>query len=144
MTDDIVAFLRARLMEDWNIAHGTLWGGSDNQLKWDTPFTATLDTGGDTIHINDATIARHIARHDPAHVIRDVTAKRALLNAYAATLDLRDAAAEQVRASGTAVEDRHLDNWARAGTEAIVMGGIVAHFAAVYDQHPDYQEAWRP
>jgi hypothetical protein len=79
VTDDLVAFLRARLDEDEQAARETLWEGSGNKPDWELPSSATVDVGGDEFYAGDATIARHIARHDPARGLREVEAKRRII-----------------------------------------------------------------
>jgi hypothetical protein len=64
----------------------------------------------------------HIARHDPARVLRDMEAKRKLLGDYA------EATANDVDGSG----------WASA------LGHTVRLLALPYADQPGYREKWRP
>jgi hypothetical protein len=59
--------------------------------------------------------AAHIARHDPARVLREVEAKRAIVAAVA-----------------------------ESPGEATGLGVAMLHLAAVYADHPDYRQEWRP
>jgi hypothetical protein len=78
-------------------------------------------------------VARHIARHDPARVLREVEAGRRLVMALIA--------AERYRAGADSLGN--LAGSYAAGEHAGLMRA--AEFrAAVYDDHPDYDEAWRP
>jgi hypothetical protein len=70
--------------------------------------------------------ARHVALHDPARVLADVAAKRAIVAAWAAA----DAAAGPY-----------------PGTDAGVEMGLfeaIHHLASVYADHLDWREEWRP
>ena len=69
----------------------------------------------------------HIARHDPARVLREVEAKRAIVADYA------DACAKY-RADRTEF---------RAG-ERFAALLAATRLAAVYADHPDYREEWKP
>lgn len=97
--DDLVQFLRARLDEDEVVARGTTmpldWhqgpGGDDPEwvsdemvLMWPpefhTPYEQDKHWRGLTA--DPAGLAAHIARHDPARVLREVEAKRGMVDAY--------------------------------------------------------------
>jgi hypothetical protein len=65
-------------------------------------------------------VAAHIAHHDPAHVLREVAAKREIVNLYD-------------RGHG---ESGYLDGWNDASERALY------HLAAVYADHPDFQDEW--
>ena len=71
---------------------------------------------------NDAE-ATHIARHDPARVLADVESKRRIVEMFSGNLHER---------------------W-DDGFEAEKIGReVLRALAAVYADHPDYQEAWKP
>jgi hypothetical protein len=88
---DIVEFLRARLDEDEAIAEaGRLSLGDDGSaevVEWEQPYGSnvwlpdgnTLVAGGEYGQPLAEPVGRHIARHDPARVLREVAAKRELL-----------------------------------------------------------------
>lgn len=111
----LVAFLSARLDEDWRIALAVTaesWGASDQltQLKWDMlPGVAY----------------RHAKRHDPARTLREIEAKRAILGRC-----VQQAAKEHDNAME---EDR---TW--------VLWPVLFDLAAVWSDHPDYREEWKP
>jgi hypothetical protein len=66
--------------------------------------------------------AQHIARHDPARVLREVAAKRAVLDAYRAERD---------------------GGFGGSGfTEGLEF--TLRHAAVAWDDHPGYREEWRP
>jgi len=85
---DIVAFIRARLDEDERIARasGHLDGHSwtDSPVRSGFGVVAGCDGGlceNDTAdaHLMHLATSTHIARHDPARVLREVAAKRRTL-----------------------------------------------------------------
>lgn len=130
----LVEFLRARLNEDEQAARecgGAPWSAqpslnavhvepkaiADNKLAWgELGHVATV------LHERDQ---QHIARHDPARVLREVEAKRRLI----ADFEMYDASA------------RYPDS---EGGIAIGLGTAVELAALAYADHPDYDEAWRP
>lgn len=126
---DLAEFLTARLDEDQAGAeaaqgdgtgrwHVDAWPGDVDRrrIEGETPDEFTIyDEGG-----HDEHQAAHIARHDPARVLADVAAVRAIL---AQVADLRHA--------GTLSEDWRL-------VEAADQ--IESHLARAYASHPDYNE----
>ncbi|MEV0474529.1 DUF6221 family protein [Streptomyces prunicolor] len=79
MTNDLVAFLRARLDEDADLARRCDMAGFS--AEW-TAHGAAVDFGrGDLTSFHTA-IARHVALHDPARVLREVEAKQRVLNRH--------------------------------------------------------------
>ena len=134
---DLVAFLRARLDEDEAVADaasGPEWG----DVSPTQPFTVfdvaayrnnkTLRTAGAIAGVERAEDRVHIARHDPARVLREVEAKRALLDEYAsvAVNDLPEGGYE------------YATGWANG------LGLAVRYAAAAYADHPDYRPEWAP
>jgi hypothetical protein len=103
---DLVEFLTARLDEDEAAARAWLPIGNP-----------------------DAAAREHIARHDPARVLREVAAKRAILAGHSTVTGW---------------------NWPDQSDGSVQMDYVEAlrrtlrHLAAVYSDHPDYDEAWRP
>ncbi len=116
---DLVAFLRARLGEDE--AEARLAAREGGTWTQDDPVRfpgAISSLGGQVVYDEgapDENQAPHIARHDPARVLREVEAKRAILAERWGGPD-------------------HQDMW-----EA-----VSRHLAAVYRTHPDYDPAWAP
>jgi len=109
--DGLTAFLNARLDEDEVAANAA--AGATEGTDWiplapspDTPYRA---------------FRHHIARHDPARVLREVEARRAIL-------------AEAQRAiSSIPLGHRH---------DFIMM--MLRQCAAVWSDHPDYLPEWAP
>ena len=138
---DLIAFLKARLDEieaTAKAATGTAWaweatGDKDN--SWAAghvegedgcPLSGEIEHGQgividgvcESINGNLADAA-HIARHDPARVLRDVEVKRKLIAEY-----------EDCHNTGNSPD--HYDGYWDA----------VVRFAAIDRDHPDYQQEW--
>lgn len=165
--DDLVAFLRARLDEDclWateasrcdgeRTAEGGVhwqWVAKSNDQEV-TPDPSREEWVGEIAeeavslrscetwprrHVGDlpqfaihtaedvpSAVGGHIIRHDPARVLREVEAKRVLLADYERFV------AERRRMMGG------WDSYPEPSP-------VLLAFAAVYADHPDYLEAWRP
>ena len=146
---DIVAFLTARLDEDEQIANaavGQQWEHAFASSREDYSFwsihtvhpdavevagTGFDNTGG----IHDEGSAVHIARHDPARVLRDVAAKRRLMDVvfeYEAKIDGEWGcchSAESIKAGRC--EDTDVNE-----IDALRV------LAGAYIRHPDYDPAW--
>jgi hypothetical protein len=119
---DLVDFLRARIDKDEALARAcaaTPWRALPaGQIVVDSPDPAPVAAA------ENLTYAEHVARHDPARALRDVAAKRRLIAEY----EKNAWRATQGR------DPQHVDPWETT----------LRLLAEVYDQHPAYQEAWRP
>jgi hypothetical protein len=73
--------------------------------------------------------ATHMALHDPAAVLRRIAAERKVLDGYELTVQLRDEAAQRIRAAGDAPTAADLDTWDRAQREAAILEEPVACIA---------------
>jgi hypothetical protein len=104
---DLTEFLKARLDEDERTAKG-LAGA-----------TRIIGGGPDFYGAGGLAAEDFWERFDPARVLREVKAKRAILGEYA----------------GNDMDDLGYTN---------ALGFAVSHLAAVYSDHPDYQQEWRP
>lgn len=141
MSDDLVAFLRARLSEDEEVAR-TAAGRYLAAREWlliDSGSTPGLigDGKGDVVRygfgsgdipIRDQTI--HIVRHDPARVLREVEAKRRILDGIVTLIDRMDSAIESEWGSGfgsTGESDK-----------------LLTLLALPYADHPGYRQEWKP
>lgn len=143
----IVEFLRARLDEDEVAAKaaidpsrpGTHWeweapdeGGDPESPRWlrtVEEFPTTSGVGdlpgfplGYDCKATPSAAMDHIARHDPARVLREIAAKRALIADY-----------QRYEAE----RRRMMNGWAPS-TES----PVIKAFAAVYSDHPDFDPAW--
>jgi hypothetical protein len=75
-------------------------------------------------------VATHIARHDPARVLRKVAGKRAIIMRYERACTIPEPCV-----SFTAGQD---DGYRQACDDAI------RNLAAVYSDHADYRPEWAP
>lgn len=137
MMDELIAFARARLDEDEAAAKAA--GGSTPQGIWaqvdperrpgriecDSGYVVTYDEGSP-----DEGQAPHIARHDPARVLREVEAKRAILAWW-----LSD---ENEPESALSPSLREEYRKAQPGYMLILA------LAAVWSDHPGYRQEWKP
>ena len=154
--DALVAFLRARLDEDEQDARDATGGswevgpsfGARNSRVYVRPEGDLLDTIGtcEGDRINDCGTcviacqvsnvpqwrgnARHIARHDPARVLADVAAHRAVLDMYHAMSVGADAAKGTILAGAAKV---------RLGAYGNVLRALAS---CIYAGHPDFQPGW--
>lgn len=129
---DLVAFLRARLDEDEQAAHeaateGGHWSqqaigvGRRRLIHYvgASPDPHVVRSDSEVARGNHAQIARHIARHDPARVLREVEADRRIIERY-----------EQMKADGES-------HW-------YLIYETLKLRALPHADHPDYDESWRP
>lgn len=127
----ITEFLQARLDEDEQAAHKASPGPWHPELEGEEVVAVDGVTVADGFALSGeqlrATVS-HIARHDPARVLRDVEAKRAII-AHNEKLH------EYARANPR--EDAYL--FAPGASDV-----VLKHLASVYSDHSDYQEDWKP
>ena len=127
---DLVAFLNARLHEDEAAARAAAPGQwrSHQAGGW---RAVLLGKGLGP----DAADVEHIARHDPARVLREVAAKRAILEFYLEPPDGLPAGNAEVISGAE-------DGSGRAPRPLTVIEAIVLDLAGVWSDHPDYDPAW--
>lgn len=120
MSDDLVIWLRAQLDEDEQVA---LAAGNRNWLVEDNTITLwpLKDDDGYMAWPTRAD-ARHAAHHDPARALREVAAKRAIVDECAWTAKAAVATS------------------AVAGLAELVLKRL----AAVYADRPGYRGEWAP
>jgi hypothetical protein len=120
---DLVEFLRERLDEDDEAALDM------HARDWTLTGRDIMTAGFVIAEASSDFTAHHIARHDPARVLREVAAKRAILAGHSTVTGW---------------------NWPDQSDGSVQMDYVEAlrrtlrHLAAVYSDHPDYDEAWRP
>ena len=138
--DDLVAFLNARLDEDEAaaLAAAKADGKYGGRSHWSARFGAMVTDEADpdwavvdlSAYVDDADLGEHIARHDPARVLREVEAKRMILARYEDCLArMEDPDYSAVTARGQAIEYQDF---------------VLPNLAAVYSGHPDYRPEWKP
>jgi hypothetical protein len=128
VSEDLIAFLRARLAEDEAAAQAASdgpwmpWHGRPGLGLGHLEFGIALPGQGSGSLAAIATElwldAEHIARHDPVRVLREVEAKRAIV----------DEIERELADDPTSETDR----WR------------LSVLAAVYRDHPDYRQEWAP
>jgi hypothetical protein len=135
---DLVAFLRARLDEDEATAkaadHGR-WLPEDKGVSFEVQEPDGEWALGGFVAADTHANADHIARHDPARVLREVEAGRMILAEHAAAhtayREAQSLPPEDARRAG-------------AATQMLVWERVLKIRAAVWRDHPDYDPQWRP
>lgn len=134
---NIVEFLKARLAEDESDARaaadvdGARWNAAD-------PFSGNdfdrVEGSGDTTVGYDmhSGTCPHVARHDPARVLREIASKRAII----AKLEASDAG----YGGGGSVDWSELPD-ARAGANYALWDALRA-LCTAYSDHPDFNADW--
>jgi hypothetical protein len=115
----LVEFLRARLDEDEQVA--SMAAGPIGHRWQPNPAGGLSGRDGPMrVHLEDRQCLPHIARHDPARVLAEVAAKRAIVKEFEV---------------------------AQSEYPSAYAGGLetaVRFLATVYADHPDYDPAWQP
>lgn len=143
--DDLIAFLTARLDEDEAVAReaaSALPGDEGYGWRAVHRYLETHPASGESFIVDtsselvarpasarsyDRAVADHIARHDPARVLREVAAKRAIVEAYRQSRDIL-------------MDNRQTWDLVRAAVGAQRV--IVTQLAAVWSDHADYRREW--
>lgn len=150
MNDELVAFLCAQLDADeaaakaadegpWELS----WDGQEHQLrapgsKWPiAEWTYAIRTYGDDVDEERADCntadQEHIARHDPARVLREIAAKRAIIDAH----NDDGWCCPVCTHEPTSGEDDFRGSYNHPCP-------TLRHLAAVYADRPDYRKEWKP
>lgn len=125
---DVVEFLTARLDEDEQAANFIVNapGIPAPWWSWETLRPRYFNRAD----------AEHIARHDPARVLREVAAKRAILAEH-----------KHAPATERSTDDFGCEICAYDRGDCVLYGWgwckTVRLLAAPYADHPDYDESWR-
>ncbi|WP_406461155.1 DUF6221 family protein [Streptomyces sp. NBC_01622] len=127
--NDLVAFLKARLDEDADLARRCDRAGFSP--AW-TAHGAAVDFGRGDLSSFHTAIARHVALYDPARVLREVEAKQRVLNRY--TLSPADGDPERPW------DDR--DDCQFDGD--LWPCDDLLDLALPYQEHPDFPERYKP
>jgi hypothetical protein len=125
-THPIAKFLAARFKEDEAVAHEAAqaigdgeWGPGDRQVR-----SSRLAVVADTA------VPHHIAHHDPARVLREVAAKRRILDDIVPIMNATD---EQINS------EWGVGPMAPGDYESVELLKILA---LPYVDHPDYNPEW--
>lgn len=154
MTDDLVAFLKARLDDTAakaTAARGTTWDATPGDVAADAWVI------NEDMHLleTDAGTAAHIAEHDPARVLAEVTAKRQLTdasNAWCSQACLTEhsfSGSCGLRWMGPVHEDEdgrwlYDDTDARFSAPPVTSAWALRLLALPFADHPDYRPEWAP
>lgn len=144
---DLIEFIKARLDEAEQLARNCTereWrpDGANScavyvrRADYSTRTIARCANGYD----DDFDNSRHIARHDPARVLRKVEADRLILDA----LDLTPCPCSRaqrcvIHDSSAGPPESAVERYADPLTEAVLRALALPH-----DEHPDYRDEWRP
>jgi len=135
--DDLIAFLRARLDEDAELA---LAAGAELGPDWrydaEHGWVRAVREGdgiatGHQDHL-EPEHGQHIARHDPARVLAEVEAKRRIIDECAYWID---------KINSSATDKYPYPNLPERGE---VVLPVLTLLALPYADHPDYRDTWRP
>lgn len=144
----IVEFLEARLDEDEEVARDAAgWDSSgsirDEGLWHRDGVNSVIDSARRRVVHGDGSApddskATHIVRHDPARVLREVAAKRAIIEPHERNTYYKfddDSTGSCAECSSYCNEDgcRNLVSWPCDPLRAL---------ASAYADHPDYQQEW--
>lgn len=129
VTEDLLAFLRARLDEDERLARRCAEVGDFHWVEGEREGRVEDGAGRVIVWDEGANLSGHIARHNPSRVLREVEAKRLLVDFGEYMSGWND----QHMSSVTAHEI----------TMMRTAGGILlSRLASVYSDHPDYRQDW--
>ena len=141
----LTEFLLARIAEDEALAQVATPGQWDRDSGWSITAPPPEDWSGpyvvvETKQRNDA---EFIASHNPARVLAECEAKR---NIVAHLVDAERGVARAARLLAREGNDsrdaQEAEFAADAKLDAVTC--IAKHVAAVYADHPDFDEEWRP
>ncbi|MET9909649.1 DUF6221 family protein [Streptomyces sp. NPDC006476] len=131
--DDLVEWLRAQLDEDERIARaagGTWWAPPDLAGQ-------VHDSGGVNIEAKLRSFATHIAEHDPARVLREIDAKRRIIEEHKPAVPKARPNRERGCLACTTAQE-----WDATANEANCL--TLRLLASPYKDRPGYREEWRP
>lgn len=134
--NDAVEFLRARLRDDEQAARAAQ--EDDGYAEWDNPTTGVVQAAGGDLQgliMASRNAAIHIARHDPARVLREVEAKRQIIDEHSITQATVDG-----EVGFGCVMCHELDGQVRAGGYCRTLRLL----ALPYADHPSYREEFKP
>jgi hypothetical protein len=130
--DDLIAFLKARIDEDEAAARAATdgpWRADPYDAMSTQPSDWFVGAPAGTVGIfpidySGPSNAAHIARHDPARVLREVEAKRRTIEVLV----------RRYKASKPGMAE---------GAHFVMLMDTLRLLALPYADHPDYREEWR-
>jgi hypothetical protein len=152
---DLVEFMRARLDEDEQVA---LAAAQKSDRAWrytvipGEPAGQSLDLSDERVLIVDWTDddellppeAEHIARHDPARVLREVEAKRRILDLHPITTDVITDPEVYVKTERQPFGCRTDHEFYDGETAGFGYCETLKLLALPYADHEEFNEEWRP
>lgn len=120
---DIVEFLTARLDEDAAVAKDVRHDDWTDYDGW-----AELDQD----------VKAHAWRHDPARVLREVAAKRAIVHMHGSEQ------VDYINGDGDSRDSVDCKTCDPGGSPNLWPCDTLKYLAAAYADHPDYDQSWRP
>lgn len=139
---DIAAFLTARLDEREAVARAVDDNSPPFDGQWKNDNNRALRTYNDWVLAYKPNadpwptgVLDHIAANDPAHVLADIAAKRAIVEDY------------QVVVANNAIDEAAQSDEVRSAARDLVIKSlrvVLLHLASADAEHPDYDESWRP
>jgi hypothetical protein len=140
---DIVEFLKARLAEDEAAAQRA--GAWHPDWTYDRE-TFSVNSGTWSVaarRANDVPLCdvdgEHVARHDPARVLRDIAAKRAIIDLHRSVPLVDGAEGTTCAECGPTADDHAV--WAFPGEDWTPCRTLKI-LAAIWAEHPDYDPSW--
>lgn len=142
----IVKFLVARLDEDEAAARAA-HVETTLPAVWAALFEVSGHSGASVRAATD-----HIARHDPARVLAQVAAMRAIVDAYEEAERLHSSNLEKFSALASAPAHSYdaaeltrikTHGWELSGRR-LALRHSVRHLAAIWREHAEYDPAWAP
>ena len=145
--DGLVQWLRAQLDKEAALAEaagGDSWWWQEHLSE----TVAVYDSKGDAVVYDEGRPTpeqqEHIATHDPARVLREIAAKRQLLDDYTVAARIRGEAVKRIMTAGDHLDSKDLEALDRAQREAAILEGPVKLAALPFNDRPGYCEEWRP
>jgi Family of unknown function (DUF6221) len=138
-SESLIAFLNARLDEDEAAARTATdgsWYREGSEVRGHSRAYAGGEPGIVVIKWTWPQEADHIIRHDPARVLREVEAKRVIMEWHYRGLPPEGAPEGLEICAG---EEGDGDTWQMATPWPCPQ---IRALAAVYSDHPDYREEW--
>lgn len=139
MTDDIAAFVRARLDEDEAAAQAATEGPWIAEVSGETGHCVIpSDAQSTREHVAKTQLyaaafdADHIAAHDPARVLREVATWRAVVEEL-------EQAEFTLSTTGPGTPPHDIMTGATN-----TLRRTMRHLAAIWSDHPKYKAEWRP
>ena len=128
----IIEFLLARITEDEAYARQAIVLPVTQRMEpgsWRSPASGVVQTDDDLIPAGDARLAAHMARFNPARILDECAAKRAVIDMARKSTEF-EVLAYAGREDCRFAEQRYVGDM------------ILLRLASLYSDHPDYDQEW--